>query len=422
MTESTRELRRWLDNGVSPYHTVALAAEALEANGFSALETGRPFCLNIGGKYYVKNGTFLAAFTVGSRPDRFLIAAGHTDWPCMRIKPNPERVSGGCCRLSVEPYGGAILNSWFDRPLSMAGIAMVRTDDPMHPQERLVRWDDPLMTIPNLAIHMNREVNKGVPTKPNIDMLPLCAAVEEHWSRDGFLTAKLAEHLQVEPRDVLSYELYVYCAEKAQCIGFDGDFLSSPRLDNITSCHAVIDALTKVHGEGIDIAVLYDNEEIGSNTRRGADSTLLSLLIEKIAAALGMGRSDMLDACLRGMFLSCDAAHAMHPNHTEYADTSCAPLLNRGVVLKRSPRYSSEAETCAVIRGLCEANEIPLQLYMNRPDLAGGSTVGSMASALLAMPAADVGVPMLAMHSARELMGAKDQEALCRLCKAFFAG
>ena len=421
MTDYALELCRWLDGGVSPYHTVAFAADYLRESGFAALAADEPFALERGGRYFVQNGTFLAAFTVGQAPDRFRIAAAHTDWPCMRVKPDPEQVVGGCCKLSVEPYGGAILNSWLDRPLSLAGIALVRTDDPMRPEARRVCWDEPLLTIPNLAIHMNREVNKGVPTKPNVDMLPLCTAVADGWSKNGYLTGKLAEKLGVAPADVLSFELSVYCAEKAQLVGFEQDFLSAPRLDNITSVHAVTTALAKAQGEGINIAVLYDNEEIGSNTRRGADSTMLTLLMEKITAALGLDRTALLDACLRGMFLSCDAAHALHPNPPEYADTACAPLLGRGVALKRSPRYSSDAETCAVIRGLCDKYDIPVQWYMNRPDLAGGGTVGSMASALLAMPAADVGVPMLAMHSAREMMGTKDQAALCRLCEAFFS-
>ena len=421
MSDYLSGLRRFLDGGVSPYHTVRLAADFLAAQGFTPLAPGGAFDVAPGGRYFVENGTFLAAFTVGQRPDRFRIAAAHTDWPCLRVKPQPELVSGGCCRLSVEPYGGAILNTWLDRPLSLAGVALLRTDDPMQPVRRVVAWDEPLLTIPNLAIHMNREVNKGVPLKANVDMLPICRTVEAGWSRDGYLLGRLAEKLGAEPSDILSFELCAYCTEKSQLVGFEQDLLSSPRLDNITSVHAVLDGLCNAQGSGVNVAVLYDNEEIGSNTRRGADSQTLSILLEKLALALGMDRAAYLNACVNGMFLSCDAAHAVHPNHPEYADFSCAPVLNGGVVLKRSPRYSSDAETCAVIAGLCRRHDIPLQVYMNRADLPGGSTVGSMASALLAMPAADIGVPLLAMHSACELMGANDQAAFCRLCEAFFS-
>lgn len=420
MSDHITELCRWLESGISPFHTVAAAGEYLRKQGFSELPLQGSFAVERGGKYYVPHGTALIAFTVGQQADFFRIAAAHTDWPCLRVKPAPEQISGGCCRLNVEPYGGAILNTWLDRPLSLAGIAAVRTDDPMRPDVRLVSWNEPLLTIPNLAIHMNREVNKGVATKPNVDMLPLCRTVREGWSKDGYLLGKLAEKLAVPKEDVLSFELYVYCAEQPRRVGFERDFLSSPRLDNLTSVHACLTGLCEASGKGINVAVLYDNEEIGSNTRHGADSSTLQIVLEKIALALGMDRSAYFDACTKGFLLSCDVAHAAHPNHMDFADPAHAPVLNGGVALKRSPRYSSEAETCAVIRAMCEKHDIPLQTYMNRADLPGGSTVGSMASALLAMPAADVGVPILAMHSARETMGARDQEAICRLCEAFF--
>ena len=420
MSEYTAELCRCLERGVSPYHTVAAAGEYLQAHGFTALPPGGKFSVERGGKYYIPHGTALVAFTVGKQPDCFRIAAAHTDWPCMRVKPMPEQIAGGCCKLSVEPYGGAILNSWLDRPLSLAGVAAVRTDDPVRPDMRLISWDEPLLTIPSLAIHMNREVNKGVATKPNVDMLPLCRTVKDGWNKNGALLSKLAKKLGVAKEDVLSFELYVYCDERPQTVGFEGDFLSSPRLDNLTSVHACLRGLCEASGKGVNVAVLYDSEEIGSNTRNGADSAALSIVLEKIALALGMDRPAFFDACTNGFLLSCDVAHAAHPNHMDYADPAHAPVMNGGVALKRSPRYSSDAETCAVIRALCERHDIPLQIYMNRADLPGGSTVGSMASALLAMPAADVGVPILAMHSARETMGAQDQEALCRLCEAFF--
>lgn len=420
MTNIERALCAWLDGGVSPYHTVAMAAGELRARGFTPLALEGSFSVEKGGRYFVENGTSLVAFTVGQKASSFRIAAAHTDWPCLRVKPEPEMVSGGCCKLNVEPYGGAIYNTWLDRPLSLAGTVLVRTENPLHPESRLVSWDSPLLTIPNLAIHMNREVNKGVATKANVDLFPLCGTAPQGWEKDGWLQDRLAEKLNVPARDILSFELYVYCAERAQTVGFGEEFLSSPRLDNLTSVHACLHGLLEAKGSEINVAVLYDNEEVGSNTRRGADSATLTVILEKIALALGMDRAQFLNACVGGMLLSCDAAHALHPNHPEYADPLCAPVLGGGVALKRSARYSSDAETCAVVRGLCERYGIPLQTYMNRADLPGGSTVGSIASSLLAMPAADIGVPLLAMHSARELMGLGDQDAFCRLCAAFF--
>lgn len=419
MAEFTNELMKWLGGGHSPWHTVDMAAHWLTERGFEPLALNRPFSVHRGGRYFVENGTFLAAVTVGQK-DVIRIAAAHTDWPCMRIKPQPELISGGCCRLSVEPYGGAILNTWLDRPLGLAGVVLLRTADPMQPERRLISWDEPVMVIPNVAIHMNREVNKGVPYKANVDMLPICRTVQGEFEKNGYLVRQLAKRLQVQPGDVLSFELCAYCCAEPTLLGFEKDLLSSPRLDNLSSVHACLQGLADAQGDGINVAILYDNEEIGSNTRRGADSSTLTVILEKLALSLGLDRTALLDACLNGMLLSCDAAHAMHPNHPEYADFSCAPVLGGGVALKRSPRYSSDAETCAVIQGLCDASQIPLQIYMNRADLPGGSTVGSMASSLLAMPAADIGVPILAMHSACETMGAADQDAFVRLCTAFF--
>lgn len=419
MREYCKELMEFIDRGCSPYHTVAMAAQYLRERGFQPLDLGEPFRLRRGGRYYIENGTFLGAFTIG-RENYFRIGAAHTDWPCMRVKPRPESVAGGCCKLSVEPYGGAILNTWMDRPLSLAGTVLLRGKDPMHPVQRLVAWEEPVAVIPNLAIHLNREVNKGVTTRPQVDMLPLCAAVEAGWNKENYLLNRLAEKLEVKAEEILSFELSVYNPAMAQTVGFEGDFLSAPRLDNLTSVHACLRGLVDARERGINVVALFDNEEIGSNTRRGGDSLLLPVILEKIILALGLERQDYLNACLKGMLLSCDAAHGVHPNHPEMADGSCGPVLNGGVALKKSPRYSSEAETCAVVQALCREGEIPLQMYMNRPDLPGGSTVGSMAAALLAMPGADVGVPILAMHSAQELMGSKDQEAFCRLCTAFF--
>ncbi len=414
------ELMEFLSAGCSPYHTVAHAASYLEKAGFRSLHLSGAFTVERGGKYYVENGTFLVAMTIG-KENVLHVAASHTDWPCLRIKPKAEQIAGGCLKLSVEPYGGAILNTWLDRPLSLAGRVMLRTDKPMAPEARLVCWKEPLLTIPNLAIHMNREVNKGVPYRANVDMLPLCRTIEDGFNKDGYLLGKLAEKLGVKAEDILSYELCAYCMEPAQIVGFEGDLLSSPRLDNLTSVHGTLHGLCKAEAKGINIAVLYDNEEIGSNTRVGGDSNTLTVILEKLCCALGLSRTDFLDACTKGFLLSCDVAHAAHPNHMEFADGANAPLMNRGVALKRSPRYSSDVESCAVVQGLCDKYNIPLQTYMNRADLPGGGTVGSMASSLLAMPAADIGVAILAMHSACELMGAKDQEAFCRLCEAFFA-
>lgn len=420
MANFSDELMSWLNGGHSPWHTVAMAANFLTEQGFVPLPLGKPFHVARGGRYFVENETALIAVSVGAQ-NVFRVAAAHTDWPCMRVKPEPELTGRGGGRLSAEPYGGAIFNSWMDRPLGLAGAVMVRTGDPMHPQARLVDWDEPLAVIPNLAIHMNREVNKGAPYRANVEMLPIYCTPAQMGDAKNFLVKRIAERLDITPDEVLSFVLYAYCADPAARVGFAQDMISAPRLDNLTSVHAVLRGLVDAEGPNINVAVLYDNEEIGNNTRHGADSSTLNAVLEKLAAALGLDRAAMLDACANGMLLSCDVAHALHPNRPEMADPVLAPVMGGGVALKSSPRYASDAATCAVVRALCDRAGIPLQTYMNRADLPGGSTVGSVASALLAMPAADVGVPVLAMHSARELMGASDQDALVRLCTAFFS-
>ena len=420
MSQYITELKEFLNGGVSPYHTIAQSAAYLQSHGFTELSmTGDFSSVERGGKYFVRDGSFLAAFRPG-KENTLRVTASHTDWPCMRIKPVPELTAGGCLKLSVESYGGGIFSSWMDRPLSLAGPVLLRTEDPMKPELRLVDWDENLMTIPNLAIHMNREVNKGVTVKANVDMLPVCKTVEDGFNKDGYLLGKLAQKLAVPAEDILTFELYVYCRSKAEIVGFEGDFLSSPRLDNLTSAHANLYGIAHAEPKGINVAVLFDHEEIGSNTRRGGDSQTLNFLLEKLFSALSLSNNDLINAFMDGMMLSCDVAHAAHPNHMEFADGAHAPVMNRGLALKRSPRYSSNAETCAVVQALCDKEGIPVQTYMNRADLAGGGTLGSMASSLLSMPAADIGVAILGMHSACELMGVKDHEGLCRLCRCFY--
>ena len=409
MAERMKELMKWLGGGQSPWHTVEMAAHWLEERGFEALSLNRPFSVKRGGRYYVENGTFLAAVTVGQK-DVIRIAAAHTDWPCMRVKPQPELISGGCCRLSVEPYGGAILNTWLDRPLGLAGVVLLRTDAPMKPERRLISWDKPLLVIPNVAIHMNREVNKGVPYKANVDMLPICRTVQGEFEKNGYLVRQIAERLQVQPEDVLSFELCAYCCDEPTLLGFEEDLLTSPRLDNLSSVHACLQGLADAQGDGINVAVLYDNEEIGSNTRRGADSSTLTVILEKLALSLGLDRGALLDACLNGMLLSCDAAHAVHPNHPEKHDPVCRPVLNGGPVLKvaAGQSYMTQSSDCAVYQSICEDLHIPVQKFVNRSDMRGGSTLGPAMAANFPCRILDMGIPLLAMHSARELMGVHD--------------
>ena len=414
----------FLERSVSPYHAADAAAALLREKGFCELAVGEPWRVERGGRYVVTAyRTMVAAFAVGSEyapGEGVRIAASHLDWPCFYIKPAPEQAAGGFLKLSVEPYGGMIRNTWMDRPLSVAGL--VTLQDGEGTRQELIDFSDPVLTIPNLAIHMNREVNKGVELNPAKDLLPLCACLEEDMNKDGYFVRKLAERLSAAPEDIQGYDLCVYNPEKPALVGFDRALLSAPRLDNITSVYACLSGiLSAAPVSGVSMAVLFDHEEIGSGTKQGAFSSVLGMLTEKLALALGQGREGCLDMRFNGFFLSCDVAHALHPNRAEMYDSSCQSLMNRGVALKMNyeQRYATEAEGLAVIEGLCRKHDIPYQRYMNRPDLRGGGTLGSYASSMLGMRAVDIGVPMLAMHSCRELMAARDEETICRLVSAF---
>ncbi|MCH5278880.1 MAG: M18 family aminopeptidase [Christensenellaceae bacterium] len=416
-----------LEKSVSPYHAAEEAMRLLDAEGFTFLEQSKAWSLERGRNYYVKCfGTMLLAFHVGSEytpGEGFRLAASHTDWPCYYIKPNPEQVAGDCLKISIEPYGGMIHNTWLDRPLSAAGVVTVKTENVLEPERRLVNFVKPILTIPNLAIHMNRNVNKGVELNPNKDMLPIAATIEGEFNKDGFFVRKLAELMGVEPESILSYDLCLYNAEKPILCGFDESILTSPRLDNLTSTFAILAGIAKCERKhGITAAILFDNEEVGSGTKQGADSATLGMMLEKIAIALGSSRAEFIDSLTSGFMLSCDVAHSKHPNHGELADNSCNAVMNKGVALKMNyeQRYATEAVGIGIIEGLCKKYEIPYQRYMNRPDMRGGGTLGSYAASQLGMSTADIGVPMLAMHSSRETMGARDQASINELVLRYF--
>lgn len=428
MKNEINGLMSFLEKCVSPYHAAAESMRLLDEAGFEALPQNGAWKLEKGRNYYVKCfGTMLVAFHVGSEyapGEGFRLAACHTDWPCYYIKPDPEQTAGGCLKLSVEPYGGMIHATWLDRPLSCAGLVTLRTDKVLEPERRLVDFNKPILTIPNLAIHLNREVNKGVAMNANKDMLPIAKTIEKDFNKDGCFIKLLAEHMGVEADAILSYDLCLYNYEKPMLCGFDEDILTSPRLDNITSAYAVLYGITNcTRAHGVSAAILFDNEEVGSGTKQGADSATLGMMLEKIALALGADRSEYIDSLTGGFMLSCDVAHAKHPNHAEMADGSCFSEMNKGVSLKMNyeQRYATEAGGIGIIEGIAKKYDIPLQRYMNRPDLRGGGTLGSYAASQLGMSTADVGVPMLAMHSCRETMGAKDQDALNRLAEKYFS-
>ena len=422
------ELFEYLNGAVTPYHAVELGADILKNAGFTEQKPEEDFAPERGKGYFIRvYGTGLLAYTVGeefSSEDAMHLAVAHTDAPCLRVKPVAELLAGEYKRLDIEVYGGAILNTWFDRPLSLAGRVVLRGEDAYTPVLRTVDFKRPLLTVPNLAIHMNREVNKGVEYKPQRDLLPLLGMLKEGEPKESYVRALLAKELQVAEDEILDYDLTVYCAEQACFLGEEGEFISAPRLDNQLSCYALLESICKAkHKKGIHMAILFDHEEIGSRSKQGADSALAGAFTERIYAGLGLEREKMQAALTKSIMLSVDGAHALHPNRQDSYDPVNRATVNKGIALKinSSQRYAFDTETVAIAQVLCEEEGVAYQKVANHADLAGGSTLGPILSSWLPMRAIDLGVPLLAMHSARELAGKKDVDYLIRFLTKFYS-
>jgi len=426
MKKDIKELLNFIKEAPTPYHTVVSSAQRLIKAGFTELKLSEIWQLQSGGRYFVKVfDSTLLAFVLGKADGPLRIAAAHTDFPCFRLKPQPEITREGYGVLNVEKYGGMMLRTWLDRPLALAGKVALRSADPFAPQVKLVDFNRPLFTIPSLAIHMDREVNDEGKLNAQKDMLPLATVGGEDLTAD-FFHVWLAEQLKVESADILSYELSAYPYEEGSLCGLNEEFVSSPRLDNLTSVLACLQGIMAVDTAkmtGLRLAALFDNEEVGSQTKQGAGSAVLLQVLERIYLALGKSREEMLTAIAAGFMLSVDVAHALHPNFMDKCDPSHKPVLGGGVVLKQaaSQSYAGDTEAVAIVRGVCEAHAISWQHFVNRSDSRGGSTLGSIASALVPLRTMDIGVPMLAMHSARELMHGNDQRALAKLVKQILA-
>jgi len=426
--KTNTELLQYVKNATSPFHVVIESEECLKNAGFTELELAGKWSVEKGGKYYVKAyGTTIFAFTVGTRLSEtlnFRIAAAHTDHPCFKVKPQAEMTDNNYMKLNTDVYGGPIVNTWLDRPLSMAGKVAVRSHNIFQPEIRYVDFKKPIVTIPNLAIHMNREVNKGVELNRQSDTIPMIGLLNETLNKDHFFMDYLAEEIGVKAEDILDFDLYVYNMEEGCMVGMQEDFVSSPRLDNLTSCYALLKGIMgDTRSNDVNVIALFDNEEIGSKTKQGADSNLLNFVLEKICDSLSYSHAQYMDAVLDSMFLSVDVAHAIHPNRMEKSDPTNKVKLNEGFVIKlnSNQRYATDSEAIAIVQQICDSNNIKYQKYVNRSDIAGGGTLGSITSSWLPMKTVDMGIPMLAMHSARETMGSKDQAYLEALISKFFS-
>ena len=405
-----QELFSYIAACPTAFQAAAHTAALLEAEGYRHLRETEEWMLEPGGRYYVaRNGSSLIAFRLPKgRPVGFMMTAAHSDSPTFKIKENAELTGENETRLSVEGYGGMLCASWMDRPLSVAGRAMVRTEDGV--AMRLIDLHDDLALIPNVAIHMNRDANNGAKYNFAVDMQPL-------YGEKGGFRRRIAEAAGVAEEDLLTHDLFLYNPQP----GLEwGGYISAPRLDDLQCAFAALQGfLTAGESQSAAVYCLFDNEEVGSQTKQGAASTFLRETLERICDALGL----TLRTMAAGSFLlSCDNAHAVHPNHPEYADKNHAVRMNGGVVIKynASQRYATDAVSAALFQTVCEAAGVPFQRYANRPDMAGGSTLGSIANTQVSLNMADIGLAQLAMHSAFETAGAEDTAHMVQALKTFF--
>ncbi len=420
-------LHALIKKATSQFHTVEAVKEQLLKNGYEELDFGKSWNLQRGGRYLaIHHDSSMFAFTVGTdfqEQDSFRVAAAHGDFPGFRIKPNPEVTTEKYVQLNVESYGGVNLSSWLDRGLSAAGRVVLKSEDVFRPKVRLVDFEKPLFTIPNIAIHMEREMNKGIELNKQTQMLPIVGMLEEEMSKTYFLNA-LAEKLKVQPDEILDYELHVYNTDRAEIIGLQETFLSAPRLDNLTSVQALTDGILESERKsGLNVIAIFDHEEVGSKTKQGAGSVVLPHLLEKIYVSLGVPEQVYKNAIAEGLLMSVDVSHGFHPSYGGKYDPTNKNMLNHGFCIKEacSQSYATDSEAVGIVQQICEKEQIPYQKFVNRSDMAGGGTLGSIASAVLPVRTVDLGVPLLAMHSSRELMGVKDQESLTRFIKAYFS-
>jgi aspartyl aminopeptidase len=424
----TERLIATIDASPTPFHAVVESRRQLEAAGYTELREVDRWSLTAGGRHFViRNGSTLVAFELGSEDPAeagYRLVGAHTDSPNLRLKPNPSLKKDGYRQLGVEPYGGALLATWLDRDLSLAGRVVVAGED----EPRLLRIDRPLCRVANVAIHLNREVNKkGLILNKQKHLAPLFGLAGEGTAERWF-EAFLADELGLAgPEAILGFDLMLFDVVPCTVSGADGEFVHAPRLDNLGSCHAALEALVGA-GEAGPAKVtrgiaLYDNEEVGSRSAEGADSPFLASVLERISLALGGTAEDRHRAVARSLFVSADMAHAVHPNYADLHEPDHMPKLNAGPVLKvnQNLRYATLGTTGGAFARYAREADVPLQTFLNRSDLACGSTIGPITAARLGMPTVDVGNPMLSMHSVREMCGSQDQAMMVKVLQRHFA-
>lgn len=419
--DTTKKLLEFIKKSPTAFHAAAEMEHRFTECGFEVLKENEYWKLTPGGRYVVtRNGSALIAFAIPEKENRkFHIMASHSDSPSFKVKENPEIKTGDAyIKLNVEKYGGMLMAPWFDRPLSVAGRVVVRENGKL--KERLVNIERDLLMIPNLAIHMNREANSGINYNPQKDLLPLFAGE----NMDKKLLQIIGESLEIPSEDIISHDLFLYNRMDGCIWGAENEFVSSPRLDDLQCAFSSMEAL--INGEkqnAIAVHCVLDNEEVGSGTKQGAASTFLKDVLMRINSGLGRTYEEYLMTLADSFMISADNAHALHPNYTEKTDPVNQPILNHGIVIKynANQKYCTDAVSAAVFKDLCDRAEVPYQTFVNRSDIAGGSTLGNISNTQVPMNTVDIGLAQLAMHSPYETAGVKDTEYLIRATEIFFA-
>src|SRR5471030_2503020 len=468
---NTQELLDFINKSKTAFQSAYEIKSILESQGYGEIKEEDKWDLRKGGKYYIiKNDSAVIAFEIGSgevEKDGFRLIGAHTDSPGFRIKPNPEmQVEGQYLKLNTEVYGGPILSTWFDRPLSIAGRVTLRSENVFKPEVKLLDVNKPILVIPNLAIHMNRNINDGYSYNKQKDTLPLLTIANNDYNeninlethnnekteeqnidkkykdnqaeklenesintlinkleKDGYLLKLIAETLKVDPKSILDFDLFLYEYAEGMLIGVNDEFISFGRLDDLWMVFAGLKALINSKEiKATKVLVALDNEEIGSLTAQGANSSILENILERITLGLKKEREDFKRALSNSIMISADLAHAMHPNYTEKCDPTSKPMLGKGPVLKIAAggSYSTDSYASAVFKRICEKAEVPCQMFVNRSDLRGGTTIGPITASKLNIPVIDMGAPVLSMHSIRELATVKDNEYTIKAFTEFY--
>ncbi len=421
--ETNKALLDFLDRSPNAFYAVANMKAILEENGFEALCEGRVWKLQAGKSYYVtRNDSALIAFRIPKEGfTGFQIMASHCDSPVFKVKSNAEmEIDKNYVKLNVEKYGGMLCAPWLDRPLSVAGRVVVESENGV--ETRLVNIDRDLLIIPNLAIHMNRQVNDGYAYNAQVDMLPLYGDADSD-AKGSFLKL-IAAAAGVEESQILDTDLYLYNRMKGTVLGANGEYIASGRLDDLQCAFASLQGLlASKPTESIAVHCVYDNEEVGSGTKQGAASTFLKDVLHRIHAAFGRSEEDYLVSLQQSFLVSADNAHAVHPNHADKADPTNRPYMNKGIVIKYSAnqKYTTDAVSGAIFRKICKAAGVPYQTFTNRSDMLGGSTLGNISQSQVALNTVDIGLPQLAMHSPYETAGAKDTAYLIEAARVLFS-